>query len=138
MVNCFKYLYLGQVSQKKEARKIWTMSNLIFTKIFELYQVPKCLDIHKGFWNITSGKMSQYSQIVYTLNTLLSKSRLSFFFIIFWHAKIPPSFRMPRYWHFHLSFFKRFTFSEFYMPNQKSESMFDKIAVLIRLKIKTT
>ena len=36
---------------------------------------------------------------LYTIKALLCKNRLYFFFLIFWHAKIPPSFRVPRYWH---------------------------------------
>ena len=52
----------------------------IFTKIFKLYQLLKWLDIHKDFWTISCGKMVQYSQIVYTQKTLLSKNWFYFFF----------------------------------------------------------
>ena len=37
--------------------------------------------------------------ILYTLNALLSKNQFYSFFLIFWHAKIPSSFRMSRYIH---------------------------------------
>ena len=70
--------------KKNQARKKFELrqNDLIFTKIFELYQVAKCSNTFK----------------LYRLKELLSKNRLYFFFFhIFWHAKITPSFRMPRY-----------------------------------------
>ena len=47
-------------------------------------------------------KMFEYLHIVYyrhTLSQLFIKHYVYFFFLIFWHPKIPPSIGMPRYWH---------------------------------------
>ena len=44
--------------------------------------------------------MFQYSQTVYTLKTLLSQNWFYFFFLIFWHSKIPSSSGTPRYKHY--------------------------------------
>ena len=61
------------------------------SKNFKLYQVSKCPNI----------------SILQILKTLLSKNRFYFFFLIFWHAKIPPSFRMPHYWNWFLTYAKQ-------------------------------
>ena len=67
---------------------------------------------------------------LYTLRALLSKNWLSFFFLIFQYAKIPPSIGMLRYWHqfFTYLFLSSFAFFKF--------NTFDKIAAFIKLKIK--
>ena len=44
--------------------------------------------------------MFQYSQTVNTLKTLLSQNWFYFFFLIFWHSKIPSSSGTPRYKHY--------------------------------------
>ena len=79
----------------------------MFTKISELYQVAKCSN----------------TSILYTLKAFLSKNRFHFFFLIFCHAKIRPSFRMPSYWHlfFTYRFFKCLAFSKVTTPSQKSD-----------------
>ena len=65
--------------------------------------------IHKSFWSMSSlwAKMSWYFHVSYywcALKVLLSKSWLYFFFLIFWHTKIPPSFRRPRYWYWFFTY----------------------------------
>ena len=73
MLNCFKYflIYILQQNVTKWERKNYIKS--------------KCPN----------------TPILYTLKELLSKNWFCIFFLIFWHKKIPSSFRMPRY---HLSF----------------------------------
>ena len=73
------------MSQKSQTRKKFELyqNDLIFTKILDLYEMAKCLNTVK----------------LYTLKALLSKNRFYFFFLIFCHAKILPSFRMLCYWH---------------------------------------
>ena len=88
VLNCFKHFQkhiLGPLSQKDQARKKFELcqNDSIFTKISELYQVAKCSNSLK----------------FYTLKALPAKNRFYYFFLIFWHAKIPPFYRMPRYWH---------------------------------------
>ena len=53
------------------------------------------LNIHKRFQVLKCTNTLK----LYTLKALLSKNQFYFFFQIFWHAKNPPSLRMPRYWH---------------------------------------
>ena len=98
-------IYFGtNVPKKSDKKKIWTIS--------------KWLNIHKDFkWQNTIK--------LYTLKALLSKNWFYFFFLIFCHAKIPPYFRMPRYWHPKIFFTIIFTFFKF--------SMLDKKSVLIKL-----
>ena len=50
------------------------------------------------------GKRFQYCQIVYTLKMHYSVKIGSISFFIFWHAKIPSSFKMPRYWYEFLTY----------------------------------
>ena len=49
--------------------------------------------------SLSSISVSKYSNTLkfYTLNTLLGKNRFYSFFLVFWHAKVPPSFKMSRY-----------------------------------------
>ena len=73
-------------------------------------------EVHKDF------ELYQVFILMHT-NTFLSKNWFYFFFLIFLHAKLPPSFRMPRYWYqfFTYLFFKCFEFLKFTTPNQKSD-----------------
>ena len=74
--------------------------------------------------------MFHYPHIVDYRCTLLQPLSKSFFFLIFWHAKIPPSFRMPRFWYSSLIvFLGALRFSNLICLTKK--------AILIRLKIKT-
>ena len=65
------------------------------------------------------------TRILYTPNTDFYNSTKHwhyFNFLIFWHASIPPSVRMPRYWFnslFHF-FFNFFSFFKFNMSSQNS------------------
>ena len=110
MLKCIKYFLIYNLMGKCH-------------KNFELYQVF----IHNFLWQ----NVSILTSILYTWKTLLSKNWFYFFFLIIWHAKIQPSFRIARYWHWFFTylFFKCFVFFKF--------NMLDKKAVPIRLKIKT-
>ena len=80
-------------------------------KDFKLYQVfmySFYIKLIQIFWNILTKnsdtvffpKMFQYTHIGYYSRTLLqpfSKNWFYFFFLIFWNAKTPPSFRIPCY-----------------------------------------
>ena len=71
MLKSFKYILCEKCLKKEKKKKIrqekkeLCQNDLIFIKNFDLYQVSKWLKIHKDFWIISSGKMFQYSQIVY-------------------------------------------------------------------------
>ena len=84
-------------------------------------------------------KMNQYLQFrtTDTLLRLFNKHCIYFFFLINWHALIPPSMRIPHYRH---SFFpylllKWFSFFKFNMPLQKSamKNNFRIIAFIITI-----
>ena len=81
-INCFKYFQiyiLGRTSKKNQTRK-----NLKYVKMN---------------WNtqkISNVKSFQYSLIIY-FKRITQYNRLYFFFLIFWHAKVSPSFKMPCY-----------------------------------------
>ena len=121
MLNCFKYFaiyILKHFVSKIWPNKSWNISNLYMLncfkyfliyileqnvsksdkKDFELYQVLMCWIVLNIFWYMLWGKMSQNQARKISL--------------IFWHAKIPSSFRMPHYWHkfFPYLFFNCFAF----------------------------
>ena len=68
-------------------------------------------------------KMNQYLQFrtTDTLLRLFNKHCIYFFFLINWHALIPPSMSMPhyRYWFFPYLLLKWFSFFKFNLPLQK-------------------
>ena len=76
----------------------------LFTKIFALYQ---------------GVQRFQYSQIVY-IKSITQKKLLAF-----WHAKVPPSIGMPRYWH-------QF-FIYFYLSSLRFSSLICQAKILIRI-----
>ena len=119
VLNCFEYFLiniLGQMSQKDQARNVfWTISIL-----HAWFSVSKWLDIHKDFWTISSLCVSKWLDIYKGICTISSLCVTKFFntlklythqkhysvkigsisfFLTFWHAKIPPCSRMPRYDH---------------------------------------
>ena len=106
--------------------------------------IPKWQDIHKTFWTIWrySTKMFEYFHIVYyscTLKALPCKSWFYFFFFVFCHAKISPSFRMHASCiNCSLIFFKCFSFFKFIMPSKNSDmnnsirTIFIKIIIIIK------
>ena len=71
--------------------------------------------------------------ILYTLKALLSKNRFYFFFLIFWHLKIPPSSRAA----FGINSSFNYFLSVLHFSNLICQAKRLKKAVLIRLKIKT-
>ena len=81
---------------KNQTRKKFELCQnaLIFTKAFELYQMKKLLDIHKRF----QGPKCPNTLKLYTLKPVLCKNLFYFFLLIFCHANISSSFRIPRYW----------------------------------------
>ena len=87
------------MSEKNQTRKEFELcqNDMIFTRIFKLYQVFLCQN------NKIFTRVSELYQVVTILSicikTQLNKNWFYFFFAIFWHAKIPSSFRMPRCWH---------------------------------------
>ena len=72
------YIYLGINVPKNQTRKKIELcqNDLIFTKIFELYHVTKCVDIHK---RLQVSKCFNTFKL-YTLKVLLSKNWFYFFF----------------------------------------------------------
>ena len=84
--------------------------------MFQKIREEKILNYIKSSCIIFYAKMTRYSQkflnynqvflakysntlILFTLKALLSKSWFYFAFLILRHAKKPPSFSIPRYWH---------------------------------------
>ena len=108
--------------------RFWTISSLS-TKLLYLFR-----NILIKKQRIFCPKMFQYPNAVYYERALLqslSKNRWYFFFLIFWHAKNPPSFGMQCYWHYLFTylFLSALRFSKLICLT--------KNAVLIRLEIKT-
>ena len=96
LLNCFKYFEI-YIFKKNQTKKIELYQNdLIFTKMCVLYQVTKRLGIHKRFQVL---RCANTLKLYTSKKTLLSKNRFCFFLLIFWYSKNPPSFRMPRLWH---------------------------------------
>ena len=92
----------GTLVPKNQTRKIFVLcqNDLTFTKIFELYQVTKWLDIPKRFqMSNCSNNLKLYTSKALLRKNLFLLTQFYFFFLIFWHKRIPPSFRMPCYWH---------------------------------------
>ena len=71
----------------------------LLTKMFQLYQVSKWQDIQKDCkWQ----NVWILSNRIHWKHDSIKIGSISFFFSFFfitWHAKIPPSIRIPRYWH---------------------------------------
>ena len=125
----FLIYILGHFVSKNQTRKILNYIKSLYAKLCQIFfnicfatkclksQASKILSYIKSpciifcvkmarysqkFLNyITSlcDKTCQYFQIVYTPKALFRKNRLYFLFFIFWHAEIPPSFRILHYWH---------------------------------------
>ena len=85
-------------------KAFWTMSSFYVSKYFLRYILTE--NVSKNFKLYQVSKCPNIS-ILQILKTLLSKNRFYFFFLIFWHAKIPPSFRMPHYWNWFLTYAKQ-------------------------------
>ena len=97
VLNNFQSIFWNKTSQYQT----WNILNYILHAYFF---VLKWYNIHKDFLTISSLCMTKClnTSELYTtgaLKALLRKNRFCFFFLIFWHAKIPLSSRMPRCWH---------------------------------------
>ena len=95
------------------------------------------LGVLKYFHQKYHTQIFQYPHIIYDWHTLLqplSKNRLYFFFLIFWHAKIPPSVLLVLI--LHAYFFKCFMFFKFIMPSQKSDANDSIRIIFIKIIIK--
>ena len=85
-------------------------------------------------WTIHNTDARIYNLYLHLDIYILNKHWIYFFFLIFRHAKIPPSFGIPSYWYYFFTYLlsKCFTFFKFNIQSQK----FDIKAALTREKIK--
>ena len=74
----------------------------IVLNIFNIYFEGKCLK--KNWTNKHFSKLNTKLHTTDALIALLSKNRFCFFFLIFWHAKITPFFRMWSYCHWFFTY----------------------------------
>ena len=83
------------------SRDISTFSIITSVKFFLIYILRHNVSKNQMKKTISSLHVSKSANTykLYTLKALLSKNWFYCFFLVFWHAKIPPSFGMPRYWH---------------------------------------
>ena len=79
----------------KSSRKIFYVKMTRYSQRFFNYIKSLCVKMTRY-----SQRFLNYikSQIAYTLKALLSKNWFCYFFLVFWHAKIPPAFKMTHYW----------------------------------------
>ena len=114
-----QYIFCDILSQKIWQEKFWSISSLDAQ-----FSVQKWLGIHKDFWTKSSiwSKMFQCFSIVHYWCTL-KVLHCRYWFYLFYHAKIPPSFRMLRYKHlfFFYVIFKCIPFFKFNMSSQKAD-----------------